>query len=368
MNEDKSSVKTQTKAQEGTGKVLPEPHIKPQQDPQRTQTMPSRTQAPSPATLANTGSSTVIGGQQGPQAGQQLTTETASSAVPPQGKQEQTGMANLLKKVFSMAGELPRANPRLPAPEHNLAGMLLKLLPRLSPFPLGELAEPDTLKSELMGGTGINLSAQLLNPAISIPPNANALTTLFQLLLGTRLVQQGHPISAQLQQYLQQLQLRSGFNSSHLSQLDKAGTLESLGQIANGMQLYQQASGDNGTQLSWFFALPYSLGQRHEQLEGKFEQAHKGEEEGKNQGWHLQLKFNLEMGPLLIKAHKHGDTVDIQFHANSQPLLTRVNKYLVPLGKKLTQIGMTPGQLTTKVANVPATLLPGDHYLLKTQA
>jgi hypothetical protein len=364
---DKSVMNTQATTPSETAKAPTDAEVKPQPNPRHAQATPAQTPASSPGNFAGTASAAAITGQQ-PQGGQESLDEKATSAPRAAGSPEQTGMASLLQKVFARAGELPRTNPKLQAPEQNLAGMLLKLLPRLSPFPLGELAEPDTLKSELLGVAGINLSAQLLNPTFTIPPNANALTTLFQLLLGARLAQQGRPVSAQLQQYLQQLQQKSGFSGPQLAQLDKADTLGSLGQIGNGMQLYQQASSDNGAQLSWFFALPYSLGQRHEQLEGKFEQTHKDEAEGTNQGWHLQLKFNLEMGPLLIKAHKHDETVDIQFHANSQPLLTRVSKYLVPLGKKLTQIGMTPGQLSTRVANVPATLLPGEHYLLKTQA
>jgi len=118
----------------------------------------------------------------------------------------------------------------------------------------------------------------------------------------------------------------------------------------------------------WFFALPYGINQRHEQLEGKFEREADSDEQQHHKGWNLQLKFNLAQGPLLISARFHQQVLDIQFKGDSQSLLRRVDNFLAPLGQKLSQLGFTPGELSTQLAPVPATLLPGDHFLVKTRA
>ncbi|GMA81385.1 hypothetical protein GCM10025855_09180 [Shewanella glacialipiscicola] len=72
--------------------------------------------------------------------------------------------------------------------------------------------------------------------------------------------------------YLEQLQSKVGLSTKQLGQLGKAGGLESMAQFASNLHLYPQASTENTGNLVWFFALPYSINQRHEQLEGKFEQ------------------------------------------------------------------------------------------------
>lgn len=117
-----------------------------------------------------------------------------------------------------------------------------------------------------------------------------------------------------------------------------------------------------------FFALPYSINQRHEQLEGKFEQENDADEQQKHNGWHLQLKFNLAQGPLLISARYHQQLLEIQFKGNNQTLLNKVDNFLAPLSQKLSQLGFTTSELSTQIAPVPATLLPGDHFLVKTKA
>lgn len=141
-----------------------------------------------------------------------------------------------------------------------------------------------------------------------------------------------------------------------------------MGQLATSLHLYQQASGENNGNIVWFFALPYSINQRHEQLEGKFEQENDADEQQKHNGWHLQLKFNLAQGPLLISARYHQQLLEIQFKGNNQTLLNKVDNFLAPLSQKLSQLGFTTSELSTQIAPVPATLLPGDHFLVKTKA
>lgn len=272
----------------------------------------------------------------------------------------------VLQKAFSKAGALPL--DQLTLRNHlNLAAELLKRLPQLSPQPLSQLSIPEALKADLLGLATLNLATPQLNQAAFFM-NASAISSLFQLLLGVRANSTNNVVSQKLANYLEQLQAKTGLSTNLLNQLSKAGGLETMGQLASSLHLYQQASSETNGNLVWYFALPYGINQRHEQLEGKFEQDADQDKQQKQQGWHLQLKFNLTQGPLLISARCHLQTLDIQFKGNNQQLLNRVDNFLLPLGQKLSQIGFTPGELSTQIAQVPATLLPGDHFLVKTKA
>ncbi len=240
-------------------------------------------------------------------------------------------------------------------------------MPQLSPQPLSQLSIPEALKADLLGLATLNLATPQLNQA-ALFMNASAISSLFQLLLGVRANNTNNVVSQKLANYLEQLQAKTGLSTNLLNQLSKAGGLETMGQLASSLHLYQQASSENNGNLVWYFALPYGINQRHEQLEGKFEQDADKDKQQKQKGWHLQLKFNLTQGPLLISARCHLQTLDIQFKGNNQQLLNRVDNFLLPLGQKLSQIGFTPGELSTQIAQVPATLLPGDHFLVKTKA
>ncbi|MFG0454085.1 flagellar hook-length control protein FliK [Shewanella mangrovisoli] len=272
----------------------------------------------------------------------------------------------VLQKAFTKAGALP-LEQMLTRGGANLAAELLKHLPHLGPPTLGQLSDPGELKDTMFGLSALNLATPQLNQA-AVFMNASAITSLFQLLLGFRANNANTTVSQKLADYLEQLQAKTGLSTNQLGQLSKAGGLESMGQLASSLHLYQQASGENNGNLVWFFALPYGINQRHEQLEGKFERDANDDEQQKHKGWHLQLKFNLAQGPLLISARFHQQVLDIQFKGNSQQLLNRVDNFLAPLSQKLSQLGFTPGELSTQIAQVPATLLPGDHFLVKTRA
>lgn len=275
-------------------------------------------------------------------------------------------VADVLQKAFNKAGALPvelsRSNN-----SSNLASELLKHLPHIGLPPLSQLNDLDELKANILGLASLNLAAPQLNQA-SMFMNASAITSLFQLLLGFKANNSSNSMSKKLADYLEQLQAKVGFSAKQLGQLSKAGGLDSMGQLASNLHLYQQASNESAGNLVWFFALPYGINQRHEQLEGKFEQEADPDDPEKKAGWRLQLKFNLAQGPLLIAAQQHNQQLDIQFKGNSQMLLNKVNNFLTPLSQKLSQLGFTPGELSTQIAQVPATLLPGDHFLVKTKA
>lgn len=272
---------------------------------------------------------------------------------------------NFLQRAFNKAGAMPRAEAMTLEVKHNLAAELLKQLPALSPVPLSELTEPSQLRSELLGLTGLQLTSQQTQ---SQPlTQASAITTLFQLLLGVRAGNQNLSVPQRLKQYLEGLQSRSGLQTHQLASLEKSGTLDALQQMSQAVALYQQANTDNSGQC-WYFMLPYYLNQRNEQLEGKFEHNNQDKDADKDKAWQLQLKFNLGMGSLLVKAQVKDSKVDLQFIGSTQALISRVSNFLPPLSQKLVQLGLTPNELNAHVAPVPATLLPGDHYLVQLKA
>ncbi|WP_335902254.1 hypothetical protein [Shewanella algae] len=272
---------------------------------------------------------------------------------------------NFLQRAFNKAGAMPRAEAMTLEVKHNLAAELLKQLPALSPVPLSELTEPSQLRSELLGLTGLQLTSQQTQSQPST--QASAITTLFQLLLGVRAGNQNLSVPQRLKQYLEGLQSRSGLQTHQLASLEKSGTLDALQQMSQAVALYQQANTDNSGQC-WYFMLPYYLNQRNEQLEGKFEHNNQDKDADKDKTWQLQLKFNLGMGSLLVKAQVKDSKVDLQFIGSTQALISRVSNFLPPLSQKLVQLGLTPNKLNAHVAPVPATLLPGDHYLVQLKA
>ncbi|MGP1719203.1 flagellar hook-length control protein FliK [Shewanella frigidimarina] len=281
----------------------------------------------------------------------------------------------VLNKALSKAGAMPIKQQLSQQIPHNLASELFKHLPQISPHPLSALSDPALLSSELYSLAALNLAHTQLGHSTSAQPSplfsGSAITTLFQLLLGVKTKSTGSGISDKLQAHLAQLQQRTlsklSANSGLLAALDKLGGADSLAQLANSIALYQHASTDPNQAMTWYFALPYSINQRDEQFEGKFEQENDSDKD-KKAGWKLQLKFNLAQGSLLICAHKQAEVLDIQFKGNNQMLLTKVERFNQALSDKITQIGFTPGKLTTQLAQIPATLLPGDHYLVKTRA
>ncbi|MGI2091605.1 hypothetical protein ACRN96_03080 [Shewanella oncorhynchi] len=275
-------------------------------------------------------------------------------------------VADVLQKAFNKAGALPIELSRSNS-SSNLASELLKHLPHLGLPPLSQLNDIDELKANILGLASLNLATPQSNQA-SMLMNGSAITSLFQLLLGFKANNNSNSVSKKLADYLEQLQAKVGFSTKLLGQLSKAGGLDSMGLLASNLHLYQQASNESAGNLVWFFALPYGINQRQEQLEGKFEQEADPDDPDKKMGWRLQLKFNLAQGPLLISAQNHNKQLDIQFKGNSQILLNKVNNFLTPLSQKLSQLGFTPGELSTQIAQVPATLLPGDHFLVKTKA
>ncbi|WP_076540277.1 hypothetical protein [Shewanella sp. UCD-KL21] len=275
----------------------------------------------------------------------------------------------VLKQNLHKAGAMPLKNTYSNNATNSLASALLALLPSLNPRPLSQLADQSLLKQELLSLTNLNLTntQQLPNTALT----AGAISALFQLLIGFKRQGAHTQLSPSLQHYLDKLQQKvlniTEQSQLLLSALDKARGVESLGKLATSFSGYQQASSDANQHLTWYIALPYSIGPRKEQLEGKFERGASNDKSATT-SWRLQLKFNLTQGALLINAHKIGDFLDIKFTGENQSLLDKVSDFQALLSIKINQAGFVAREFTTVIDNVPATLLPGDHYLVKTNA
>ncbi|MEZ9369436.1 hypothetical protein AB4140_11510 [Shewanella sp. 10N.286.51.B2] len=275
----------------------------------------------------------------------------------------------VLKQNLHKAGAMPLKNACSNNATNTLVSALLALLPSLNPRPLTQLADQSLLKQELLSLTNLNLAntQQLPNTALT----AGAISALFQLLIGFKRQGAHTQLSQSLQHYLDKLQQKVLNNTDQsqllLSALDKARSVESLGKLATSFGGYQQASSDANQHLAWYIALPYSIGPRKEQLEGKFERGSSNDNSAIT-SWRLQLKFNLAQGALLVNAHKIGDFLDVKFTSENQSLLDKVSDFQALLSIKINQAGFVAREFTTVIDNVPATLLPGDHYLVKTNA
>jgi hypothetical protein len=274
---------------------------------------------------------------------------------------------DVLQKALSKAGAMPMSTTSLVTEKNNLASQLLKILPSLASMPLTQYADPKQLQSQLASLTHLNLAQTQLQTAPKF--TGEAVTTLFQLLLGFKAQSNGKEVSSKLQLHLQQLSrnLQLKIGQHLLSALDKNASLDSLSQLTNSLSVYQQASSDTNQNLVWYFALPYGINQREEQLEGKFEREKDNDNNEKN-GWRLQLKFNLSLGPLVINANRRGSQLELTFSANNQRLLDKINQFQTPLTQQMAQVGFTLNTFSTQIATIPPTLLPGDHYLVKTKA
>ncbi|TVP10584.1 hypothetical protein AYI87_17650 [Shewanella sp. KCT] len=245
----------------------------------------------------------------------------------------------------------------------NLLQLMQQLLPLAFPKPLTQLASPSSLKQELIDSfAGIAAPASPVSSLASITSHAGTIGVLFQLLLGRQVKSQAGGKASSPLQALQQL----ASNSQLLGMLEKSGGLELLGKLVSNLSLYQQASSDTPQSTNWYFTLPYMIEHRHEELEGHFSQ----EEQEKNASphWRLQLKFNLSQAGLLINADVKDGRLNLGFTSEDQSLLDNIEQRLMGLEQKIQAIGLTPNKIRTQVSQVPASLLPGEHYLVKIKA
>ena len=295
-------------------------------------------------------------------------TQSSPIGFPPNGLQSndvghrEAGHRGLNLALSQLADKALQAQ-KSTAQGRNLLQLVQQLLPLAFPRPLSELASPSSLRQELIDSlAGIAAAPVPVASLGSITSHAGTIGVLFQLLLGRQVKTQTNGKASSQLQGLQQL--ASG--SQLLGLLEKSGGLESLGKLISNLSLYQQASSDTPQSTNWYFTLPYMIEHRHEELEGHFSQDER--EKNSSPHWRLQLKFNLSQAGLLINADVKDGRLNLGFTSEDQSLLDRIEQRLMGLEQKIQAIGITPNKIRTQVSQVPASLLPGEHYLVKIKA
>lgn len=307
-----------------------------------------------------------INKQPGQEASKQLSKQPAK-VLPSQ----QNTMQVSIEKAYGKFGDKQSVPELAIKPENSLLAKLTQFLPQLRPPSLNALALPSSIKDELSALASLHSQVKPLSISASPLSHISSVGVLLQLLLGVKASHAGgnsDKLSGPALKYLQKLQAQFGGSRSLLNLLDKAGATEALGKLFTNLSLYSQASSDTSTQVNWYFTLPYSLNQHQEALEGHFSKDKEDDDKPKANSWRLQLKFNLAQGPLLIQAQVTDNRINMTFNGSNDALLKRIDTLLPPLMNKLSDIGFTPDKVETKLTKVPASLLPGEHFLVKIKA
>lgn len=273
----------------------------------------------------------------------------------------------LLAGALEKAGGLPRSTPTMPQVKETLATALLRLLPMLTPETLIELSQPQRLKQSILATISTSPSP---NDWLSTPLNShiNTISLLFQLLLGRA---SASKISPELALKLSMLQAHLALPEPLLQLLESSASQSSISKLLSNLSLYQHASSKNDQATSYYFALPYSINHYQEQLEGHV-QKEKQSSSANNDIWRLQLKFNLASGPLLINAQvlkqdkpQVNSPLKLNFSSANETVISKIELLKPSLAKKLENIGFGQVTVNTKTESVPASILPGEHYLVK---
>lgn len=279
----------------------------------------------------------------------------------------QVTSTHLLTGALEKAGGLPKSTHTIPQVKETLATALLRLLPMLSPETLIELSQPQRLKQSILATISHTTSPNDWN---NTPLNShiNTISLLFQLLLGRT---SASKVSPELAQKLSILQAHLALPEPLLQLLESSASLSSISKLLSNLSLYQHASSISDQAISYYFAIPYSINHYQEQLEGHI-QRDKVPSNENNDIWKLQLKFNLASGPLLINAQvlKHDKTLansplKLHFASSNEIVISKIELLKSSLAMKLEKIGFSQVTVNTKKESVPATILPGEHYLVK---
>ncbi|WP_417762069.1 hypothetical protein [Shewanella sp.] len=269
--------------------------------------------------------------------------------------------AQILQKNLSKMG-VSATTETIALPKNNLATALMRVLPALSPLLMSELADPEVLQQQLLSA----LTFQPAQPFTSAPASqSDSVAFMFQLLLGAKLPNlDSNKMSARLRNYLSSLQAASNSSGKLLEALENSKSFDSVSHMVHSIRLFQSASAEMGG-TGFYFALPYQLDNHTEQLEGKFEYQDGTDEQQQTKGWKLKLKFSLSSGAMIVNAFVQGKSLRLELASNSELLLDRINNFEAILQQKLTQVGFAVDRVDSYMANIPATLLPGDHVLVK---
>lgn len=280
---------------------------------------------------------------------------------------------HFLSGALRKAGGLPPDNPIIKPVGENLATTLQRILPNLLPEPLVALTQPRHLKQtvEAMLQRSIASSTEQPNAANT---HIGTIQLLLMLLLGRT---RSQSLTPELAHKMQALQQQLGLPDPIMKLLEASASQTSFGKLLSNLNLYQQACSKNELTTDYYFALPYSLNHYQEQLEGHIQKEQTSNKQAGGR-WQLRLKFNLANAVLLVTANMQASNnpqsaspiagpLIIKLSSNNEPLLNRIELLRPALAQKIAAIGFSEVSLNTSLESIPASLLPGEHYLVKIQ-
>ncbi|MCK8043319.1 hypothetical protein MSG37_00330 [Shewanella sp. 1CM18E] len=272
-----------------------------------------------------------------------------------------------LNNALIKAGGLP-VTCQLPTPSHSdLATELTKLLPSIRSDAITELAQPQKLKQIL-----IEMSKLALAPSEWQQSSSHSHITTISLI--TQLLIALHSkanISPELSKQLIALQDKLALPEPLLTLLQTAVKVDAFADILRNISLYQQASDLSEQTTNFYFVIPYSINHYQEHLEGQISK-HDTEGSDNSSVWQLQLKFNLSAAALLINGQiqqtvNQKPTLTLSFSSDDAATTNKVKLLSTSLRYKLIELGFENVKLESKTAAIAASILPGQHYLVKTK-
>lgn len=272
-----------------------------------------------------------------------------------------------LNNALIKAGGLPVTCKR-PDPSHsNLATELTKFLPSIRSDAITELAQPQKLKQTLieMGKLAFTPSDWQQNPSNS---HITTLSLITQLLIALRTTSS---VSPELSQKLVALQDKLALPEPLLKLLQTSVRIDAFADILRNISLYQQASDFSEQTTNFYFVVPYSINHYQEHLEGQISK-HNAENSDNKSVWELQLKFNLSAAALLINGQiqqtaDQKPTLTLSFSSDDAATTNKIKLLSPSLRHKIIELGFENVQLASKTAVIAASILPGQHYLVKTK-
>ncbi|WP_108947143.1 hypothetical protein [Shewanella halifaxensis] len=272
-----------------------------------------------------------------------------------------------LNNALIKAGGLP-VTCRAPTPSHSdLAAELTKLLPSIRSDAITELAQPQKLKQTLIEMGKLAFAPSQWQQTAS-QSHITTISLITQLLIA---VNNKANISPELSKQLTALQNKLSLPEPLLKLLQTAVKVDAFADILRNVSLYHQASDFSEQTTNFYFVIPYSINHYQEQLEG---QISKQDTNGCDNSsvWQLQLKFNLSAAALLINGQiqqtvNQKPTLTLSFSSDDAATTNKIKLLSASLRYKLIELGFENVKLESKTAAVAASILPGQHYLVKTK-
>ncbi|MDR8524442.1 hypothetical protein [Shewanella fidelis] len=272
-----------------------------------------------------------------------------------------------LNNALIKAGGLP-VTCRAPTPSHSdLAAELTKLLPSIRSDAITELAQPQKLKQTLIEMGKLAFAPSQWQQTTS-QSHITTISLITQLLIA---VNNKANISPELSKQLTALQDKLALPEPLLKLLQTAVKVDAFADILRNTSLYQQASDFSEQTTNFYFVIPYSINHYQEHLEGQISKQDTKASDNSTV-WQLQLKFNLSAAALLINGQiqqtaNQKPTLALSFSSDDPATTNKIKLLSASLRYKLIELGFENVKLESKTAAVAASILPGQHYLVKTK-